>query len=113
MYSIGIAIVPRDYLNNRQNNPYDDWPLLLLFGSHLDVAETEWEPTPTPTIGTYIEVLSFFPIDYPRYRRPPTVTADPQPELPANHQPQPGGVASDFRIIHHVGAHLLQNTTEY
>ena len=32
MFSIGIAIVPRDYINQRSPNPYEEWPLLLQFG---------------------------------------------------------------------------------
>ena len=49
MYS--IAIVPQDYLTPRYTpNPYDEWPLLLQFGSHLDIAGTNWEPAPTPTV---------------------------------------------------------------
>ena len=66
MYSIGIAIVPRDYLvYHHTPNPYDEWPLLLQFGSHLDISGTNWEPAPTLTIGTYVRVRSYFPIDYP------------------------------------------------
>ena len=114
MYSIGIAIVPQDYLTPRYTpNPYDEWPLLLQFGSHLDISGTNWEPAPTPTVGTYIRVRSYFPIDYPRNRRPPTATADPQPELPANNLPRPGGVASDFVIATHTGGRSLNTTTEF
>ena len=51
MFSIGIAIVPRDYMNQRSPNPYEEWPLLLQFGSHLDVEGINWEPAPDPPSG--------------------------------------------------------------
>lgn len=35
-FSIGIAIVPPEYLFPRENNPYQHWPLLMQFGSHLN-----------------------------------------------------------------------------
>ena len=58
MYSIGIAIFPRDYLTyHRTPNPNDEWPLLLQFGSHLDISGTNWEPVPTPTVGAYCRIF--------------------------------------------------------
>lgn len=60
MFSIVIAIIPKDYLSQRSPNSYEEWILLLQFGSHLDVEGVNLEPALVPTIGTFIKVRPLF-----------------------------------------------------
>ena len=56
--------------------------------SHLNVEGINWEPVPV-LIGSFIEVRSYFPIDYPRNRRPATAIADPTTILRRSQHPPP------------------------
>ena len=95
-HGLGIALVPPDELA-RNSRAYEEWPLILQFGSSLtDANQTPAPPHP----GAYIEVKAFHNLVKHSSRFTVAKANDlPHKFILVQEAPQAGGIAAEYEFI--------------
>ena len=105
-HGLGIALVPPEELT-KNSRAYEEWPLLLQFGSSF----TDANQAPTPlNPGAYVEVRAFH--NLVKHMSQLTVAKAnnlPHKFIPVQQAPQAGGIAADYDFINASDSRYLES----